>query len=86
MALDDLTGGPQRRTRPSTCRGRVVVAPADNDDAMHVVLVNYSAAYSYEIPAAQWTSVSGDLPGVGDVCLVVFDDEGDAWVPAWGQG
>jgi hypothetical protein len=49
---------------------------------MAVVLENYSRSLEFEVPAGQWAERAG-LPNPGDLCLVVFDDDGDAWVPVW---
>lgn len=81
--LSTLVGGPTRSTRPMTARGVVTRAPTSATDAMVVALLNYSPDYTFEIPAASWTPKVLTLPSVDDRCLVVFDDDGDAWVPAW---
>lgn len=83
--LEDMAGPPDRRPRPTVARGRVVGAPTIASDPMTVTLVNYSPAWKYEVPASNWMPAAGDnLPSVGDVCVVLFDDDGDAWVPAYG--
>lgn len=83
--MDGLVGGPERFSRPSVARGRVVKAPSGVDATMTVVLINYSAIHDYEVPGSQWTAQPNDLPMVGDRCVVLFDDDGDAWVPTWGR-
>jgi len=50
---------------------------------MTVTLIEYSNVHDYEVPAGQWAS-KAFLPDVGDQCVVVVDDHGDAWVPLWG--
>lgn len=80
--IDDLI--PRNRSRrPVAARGRIAKAPAAAGDGMTVVLVNYSSMWEFEVPASNWTLV-GDLPVTGGRCLVVFDDDGDAWVPNYG--
>lgn len=83
MGIDDLTGGIPRSSRPLACRGEVAVPPANDASPMTVILVNYSRALAYEIPATNWMPRAA-LPVAGSSCLVVFDDDGDAWVPVWG--
>lgn len=78
-----LVGGPARSTRPIAARGIVTRAPTGPTDSIVVALLNYSYDGTFEIPAASWTPKVLTLPSVDDRCLVVFDDDGDAWVPAW---
>jgi hypothetical protein len=47
---------------------------------MKVVLKNYSSISDYDVPATNWISQEAQLPLEGDVCVIFFDDEGDAWV------
>jgi hypothetical protein len=81
-ALDDMA---RRERTPAAVarRGKVRKAPADADSPLTVTLVNFSQKYSYTVPAGQWMPRGSTLPIAGDLCLVVFDDDGDAWVPAW---
>jgi hypothetical protein len=79
--LDDMAQR-DRPPGPVAKRGRVRKAPDDADAPLTVTLVNYSQKFSYEVPAGQWMGRE-DLPIAGDSCLVIFDDNGDAWVPAW---
>jgi hypothetical protein len=72
-----------RPSGPVAKRGKIRKAPSDADSPLTVTLVNYSQKYSYEVPAGQWMARGLALPIAGDTCLVVFDDNGDAWVPAW---
>lgn len=85
MSVDELVGGPRRTTRTLIARARVTRAPATASDKIRVAVVNYSNTSDYEVPAVQWAKVPGDLPRVGDSCVVMFDDEGDVWVPVWGR-
>jgi hypothetical protein len=61
-----------------------VVADPDaaSSSTMRVVLENYSSDYEFEIPFGQWALIRADggSPQAGDTVLVVFDDDGDAWV------
>lgn len=82
--ISELVGGSAHAApRPGNCRGRVVKAPATTADPLTVTLENYSSLYEYEVPALHWQPHGDTLPTVGAVCLVSFDDDGDAWVPAW---
>jgi hypothetical protein len=80
--LDDMA---RRNRAPAAVarRGKVRKAPADADSPLTVTLVNFSQKYSYTVPAGQWIPRGTDLPIVGDLCLVIFDDNDDAWVPVW---
>jgi hypothetical protein len=75
VSIADLTGGPSRpySERPLTNRGRVLTTPAGED--WRVEITDVGGAHYFEIPSEQWTGV----PTVGQECLVVFDDAGDAW-------
>jgi len=64
-------------------RGRVSTAPASVADGLEVALIGYTSSFPYEVPAGNWDSRGATLPIVGSLCLVVFDNEGDAWVPVW---
>jgi hypothetical protein len=50
---------------------------------MAVVLPDYGPAYPFDVAAGHWMPRGALLPTANAQCLVVFDDEGDAWVPAW---
>ncbi len=50
---------------------------------MTVTLDNYSGDYSFEVLGDHWMPRGVTLPAAGDTCLVVFDDDGDAWVTGW---
>lgn len=60
-------------------RGRVAKVGATVDDPISVVLPNFSNHAPFEVPANQWNGSA--VPAVGAKCLVILDDEGDAWVP-----
>lgn len=80
-------GRPDRTSRPTAVRGRIGKAPADTDSGLTATSINYSSIHEYEVPAGQWTprfaGGSDVLPSSGDLCLIVFDDDGDAWVAVW---
>lgn len=81
--LDSLEAGPRRPGRPVAARGRVSKAPSAVDQPLEVILINFSSSYSYEVPGGNWTARGSTLPAKGNGCVVVFDDDGDAWVPVW---
>lgn len=82
--LSGMDGGPDRIGLPGICLGRVLVAPAGFNDPMTVVLPDFDTGLHYEIPASRWTQSRGQtLPQRGDECLVLLDNRGDAWVPAF---
>lgn len=84
MPIDELGGGPQWAKRGQLLRGRVVApAPADATDTMYAVAINYSGSRPFEIPGPQWAKNGAVLPTVGSLCLIAFDDDGDAWAPVW---
>jgi hypothetical protein len=55
-----MVGPPARKPRPPVARGRVVDAPATAGDPMTVVLVNYSPAWKFDVPASNWMPAAGD--------------------------
>lgn len=82
--LSVLVGGrPRGINRAMSARGKVLIAPESGSDNLRVALVNYSSEFFFEVPGTNWLSRGSALPQVDDVCLVVFDDDGDAWVPVW---
>jgi hypothetical protein len=81
VSWDDAYGDrPGGAPRPIAMRCRVVDAPATSGDSMTVRAVN--SGHDYDVPAGQWT-VSTALPVAGAFCLVLIDDDGDAWVPIY---
>lgn len=80
--ISELVGGSAHAApRPNVARGRIVRAPATTTDPLTVTLANYSSLYEYEVPAGNW--FGGDTPPtLGQVVLVMFDDDGDTWVLA----
>lgn len=86
MREADLTGGPDRPGKgPPIARGEVMIPPASVDDDMKVALENYSRDWLFEVPASNWMPrPNGAIPEAQMVCVVLFDDDGDVWVPCWG--
>jgi microcystin-dependent protein len=80
MPIDELTGGPDHVDRPLTNRGVVMPTPPGED--VRVRILEVGVTHYYEIPTAQWTGA----PAEGQECLVVFDDQGDAWGVVPGSG
>jgi hypothetical protein len=68
----------------STLRGTVVEGPANVASPMRVSIKRLASDIEYEVPATNWMPRGALVPTVGDIALVVLDDFGDAWVPAWG--
>lgn len=83
MSLDDLIGGPQRTSGTNVARGMVNRPPLSATSELTVVLINYASSLEHRVPASNWMPRGTTLPVKGDRCLVAFDDDGDAWVPAW---
>jgi hypothetical protein len=85
MSIDELVGGgPHNDYVPTNvCRGKIKRAPSDAADSMTVVLINFSEDYDYEVPGSNWMP-RASLPTVGQSCVVLIDDDGDAWVPCYG--
>ena len=91
MSITDLTGfatpgspgaSPSSGTSapPMINRATVVRAPASYADGMDISLQGVGQAFPFEIPAGHW-DIRGALPASGALCLVIFDDRGDVWVP-----
>jgi hypothetical protein len=68
--------------RPPAARGYVIASPGT---MLRVILPAFSTQRYFEVPPDQWSSAGG-APQPGDECLVVFDDEGDAWAIVGGTG
>jgi hypothetical protein len=84
LSIADLTGTPTRpQVRPAAARGKIAVTPPG--EHLRVLLPAFSTQQYFEVPDDQWASAAGD-PQPGDECLVVFDDEGDAWAIIGGSG
>jgi hypothetical protein len=61
--------------------GRVHTAPASTTARLLVTLTALPDGAPLE---ALWQPrAHQDLPSEDDRCLVVFDDDGEAWVPVW---
>lgn len=73
---------PQQSSDQRTVRGSIARAPASDDESLFIVVPGFSLALPYEVIAPRWEHAS-NLPAVGANCLIVFDDDGDAWCPLW---
>lgn len=62
-------------------RGEVTTAPVALAAPFEVMVPTFSADHSYEI--RRWAARGLTIPAVGDEVLVVEDDAGLPWVPAW---
>jgi hypothetical protein len=61
----------------------VAVAPSSESETLQVVLGDITRQYGIEVPAGNWSPRGSALPLAGAECLVVFDNQGDAFVPVW---
>ena len=77
-----VAGGPSTPTPGQAFRGKVARAPASDTDNLIVVLPDFSLAFPRTVPAGQWEHAA-NLPALGAGCLVVLDENDDAWVPLW---
>lgn len=66
---------------PPGRHGVVSKAPATIADPMQVTIEGFDDRYAYEID--RWQSRGATIPAVGDEVLVLLDDAGEPWVPAW---
>jgi hypothetical protein len=83
MSIADLHNDTsQTSVRAVAARGYVAPSP---HEMLRVILPTFSTQRYFEVPEPQWTSAGG-APQTGDECLVVFDDEGDAWAIIGGTG
>ena len=73
---------PQQASDQRTVRGSIARAPSSGDESLFVVVPGFSLALPYEVISARWEHAS-NLPAAGASCLIVFDDDGDAWCPLW---
>lgn len=67
--------------QPPGQKGFVTTPPASTADKLTVTVPGFSEQHFYEI--TRWHSRGATLPAVDDEVLVVFDDKGEPWVPAW---
>ena len=77
-----VAGGPGDTTPGQCYRGRIARTPASDADSLIVVLPDFSMAFPRTVPSAQWEHAS-NLPVLNASCLVVLDENDDAWVPLW---
>jgi hypothetical protein len=83
MSYVDLSE-PTHISRPPVARATVTKAPLTGADSMWVTPIGYSTATPYEVRPSNWLARGSTLPAVGALCVVIFDNLGDAWVPMWG--
>ncbi len=75
-------GLPAPPARDTRLRCQVAVAPVAVSDGMYVIVPGQE--HGLEIVAGNWEPRRDvELPAVGNTCVVVFDSDGDAWVPIW---
>ena len=83
--LTSLVGGTPTRATPSaptlTARGVVSKAPNNVHSSLFVVIPTFSPDYEFEVEI--WAPQGVTLPQKGAACLVIFDEQGDAYVPVW---
>jgi hypothetical protein len=70
-------------SRPDRARAVVTTAPASENDSLVVQLDGFSSDNPYEVAAGHWTPRGSTMPIVGQVCLAIFDQTGDCWVPTF---
>ena len=81
--LAKLISGPSAPgSRNQVLRGRVRRTPAAPDDRLVVSLDSISTEI-YEVPPGNWTPRGSELPQQGALCLVLLDEFGEAYVPAY---
>ncbi len=80
-----VQGGPspQQSSDQRTARATIARAPASSSDSLFIVVPGFSLAFPYEVIAGRWEAASGQLPTADASWIVVFDDNGDAWVRLW---
>ena len=83
--FSSLTQGgpsPEQSSDQRTALATIARAPSSSSESLFVVVPGFSLAFPYEVISSRWEHAS-NLPAAGTSCLVVFDDNGDAWVPLW---
>ena len=73
---------PSQSSDQRSVRATVARAPASPGDSLFVVVPGFSLALPYEVITGRWEQAA-NLPAAGADCLIVFDDDGDAWCPLW---
>jgi len=86
MSISDLrpmTAGGGGDPPPSqSYLGRVARTPTSDQDNLIVVIPDFSQMFPKTVPPGQWIHGSS-LPPINAQCLVVLDENDDAWVPLW---
>ena len=77
-----VAGGPGDPQAGQAYKGRIARTPVNDADSLIVVLPDFSMAFPRTVPAAQWEHAA-NLPALNADCLVVLDENNDAWVPLW---
>lgn len=81
--LSTLLGGSDGGEElPKRLYGLVSRAPADETDSMSVIVPSFSVEHSFEVLSGHWMP-RAQLPVINDQCLVILDENEDAWVPVW---
>lgn len=78
--MPDL-GRPTTPIPPPGRRGFVSEAPAGLGEPFTVTVPDFDAYHVFEI--RRWMPRGETLPKAGDEVLVVLDETGEPWVPAW---
>lgn len=63
----------------SIAQGEIAAAPAGG--RVDVVLAGFDTAQRFN--DCRYMPRGATEPAAGDICLVICDDQGDAWVVAW---
>lgn len=75
---------PEEQSPPSGQHGFVKAAPEALGAPMTVTIPAFSADHVFQV--RYWMPRDAAIPAAGDRVLVVFDDVGEPWVPAWISG
>lgn len=70
-------------SRGQIMRGRVLVPPASDGDAVQVIVPTYAADQRYTVPSGNWFPRGQSLPTQNALCLVVVDNLGDVFMPIY---
>lgn len=75
------------KTRPESLAGStfsavIADAPGDFDEKVYVTIPAFDPQLQWG--PCRWQSRDAtSLPGRGDACLVVFDENQEPWIPLW---
>jgi microcystin-dependent protein len=69
--------------RETLSMGTIVATPASENASLFVVVEGFTSEDAYTVPAGNWSARGAALPTPGALCLVAFDENGEAWVPVW---